>query len=165
MNTIQELFEIEEIRSDYIELKNDYIMILKVEPINFNLKTDLERKAILENFKLMMLDLVSEIQIKIEIGKIDINSYLSYIKEKQVSEEYIIPSSLYSSYIELIKNILETKDLVKKDYYIIIRIEKKIDALSEIRKRINKIKNNLEKCGNISFVLNKDEILKIMENI
>ena len=37
-----------------MKTKNSYIKILKVTPINYNLKSDLEKKAILNSYKIFL---------------------------------------------------------------------------------------------------------------
>ena len=48
----QEWVPIEQIlKNGIIKTKNKYVKILKVTPINYNLKSDLEKQAILKSYK------------------------------------------------------------------------------------------------------------------
>ena len=54
--TVQEWLPIEEIYNDgIIKLKNNKIIkILKINPINYNLKSELEKEAILNSYKIFL---------------------------------------------------------------------------------------------------------------
>ena len=56
LKSIQDWFPIEEIFDNgIIKLKkNNYIKILKIIPINFNLKSNLEKEAILNSYKIFL---------------------------------------------------------------------------------------------------------------
>lgn len=69
--TVQEWQLIESIFKDgIIKLKNNkFIKILKVEPINYNLKSDLEKEAILNSYKTFLKTCNFDIQILIQSSK------------------------------------------------------------------------------------------------
>ena len=52
-----------------IKNKNTYVKILKVFPINFNLKTNLEKEAILNSFKIFLKTCNFNLQILIHTKK------------------------------------------------------------------------------------------------
>lgn len=80
-----------------IKLKNSsYVKILKVEPINYNLKSELEKEAILNSYKSFIKSCNFNLQILIQSKKEDLtkhidllnqNNFYSEIKEKYI--EYI----------------------------------------------------------------------------
>ena len=51
--------------------KNKYIKILKINPINFNLKTQLEKEAILNSYKIFLKTCSFDMQILIQSKKED----------------------------------------------------------------------------------------------
>ena len=58
-----------------IKLKdNSYIKIVKIIPINFNLKSDLEKDAILNSYKIFLKTFNSDIQILIQSNKENLSS-------------------------------------------------------------------------------------------
>ncbi len=63
--TLQEWIPIEEIYKDgFVKLKNNkLIKILKIYPINYNLKSDLEKEAILNSYKIFLKTCNFNIQI------------------------------------------------------------------------------------------------------
>ena len=69
--TVQEWLPIENIYKDgIVKLKNNkLIKILKVSPINYNLKSDLEKEAILNSYKVFLKTCNFDIQILIQSSK------------------------------------------------------------------------------------------------
>ena len=63
-----------------IKLKNNfYVMILKVKPVNYNLKSNLEKEAILNSYKLFLKTCDFDIQIIVKSQKQDLNNHISKI--------------------------------------------------------------------------------------
>ena len=66
--TIQQWLPIQEIYNDgIVKLKNKYIKILKIIPINYNLKSDSEKEAILNSYKIFLKTCNFDIQIFIKM--------------------------------------------------------------------------------------------------
>ena len=49
--------------------KNKYVKILKIIPINFNLKTQIEKEAILNSYKIFLKTCNFDMQILIQLNK------------------------------------------------------------------------------------------------
>jgi len=81
LKTIQEWIPIEEIlENGIIKLKkNNYIKIIKIIPINFNLKSNLEKEAILNSYKIFLKTCDFDIQILIQSKKEDLSRHFSII--------------------------------------------------------------------------------------
>ena len=81
--TFQEWTQIEKIKNERIYLKDGKcIILLKVYPVNFKLKSKLEQNAILSNYKMFLKNLNSKIQIIISSKKTDISYHLDEIYKK-----------------------------------------------------------------------------------
>ena len=61
--------------------KNKYIKILKVIPINFNLKTQLEKESILNSYKVFLKTCNFDIQILIQSKKEDLSEHIENIQK------------------------------------------------------------------------------------
>ena len=87
-NSIQEWLPFERIlKNGIIKLKNNsYIKIIKIYPINFNLKSELEKEAILNSYKIFLKTCDFNFQILIQSKK----------EEKSISEY----SNKYIEYIQ-----------------------------------------------------------------
>ena len=75
-----------------VKLKNKkYIKIIKINPINFNLKSNLEKEAILNSYKIFLKTCNFDIQILIQSCKQNLDKNIENIKNnlKKENKEYL----------------------------------------------------------------------------
>ena len=147
-----------------IKNKNTYIKILKIEPINFNLKTSLEKEAILNSYKIFLKTCNFHIQILIHTNKEDISKIVNNVQKSKDNQISIISKN----YIDFLNKINSEKQTSTKNYYIIVdeHVEEGQENLENIYYLLNekyfKIKECLNKCGNQVRECKKEEVLKIL---
>ena len=120
VNSVQEWLPVDEIlENGIIKVKNkNYIKILKIIPINFELKSNLEKEAILNSYKIFLK--TCNIQILIQSNKKDLSNHISKIKEKNKEEKENI-KILSEKYTNYIKKINIEKKSSSKNFYILIK--------------------------------------------
>ena len=166
---------IEEIFSNGIMKTNDkYIKILKVTPINYNLKSDLEKQAILNSYKIFLKTCNFDIQILIQSSKENLEKNIFNIQKNIQKKENKYLKKISENYIEYINKINLSKKSSSKNFYIII--SKKISKEQEyneafeiikndLKEKYFKIKECLSRCGNSVFEINtKEEALKVINS-
>ena len=153
-----------------VEIENNaYIKILEVTPINYNLKSDLEKEAILNSYKIFFKTCHFDIQILIQSNKEDLSHHISKIKKNILKKENKFLKELSENYIQYISNLNNNKKSSSKKFYIIIKnqpINKKEKNIEIIKQELNekylKIKECLSRCGNkVNNIDEKEEIIKI----
>ena len=164
---IQDWIQIKKIHEDgIIELNNKkFIKIIKVNPINYNLKSDLEKKSILNSYKTFLKTCNFNIQILIQSSKENLEknniNILNNIQKKE--NKYL--KKIGEEYIKYLKNISITKKSSSKNYYIIlsnnkINIKNEIQSnemiKSDLKEKYFKIKECLSRCGNSVIEINKE---------
>ena len=158
------------ISNGIIKTKDNYIKILKIIPINFNLKSEIEKKAILNSYKLFLKTYNSDLQIIIQSKKEDLSKHISNI-EFQMNIENKKIKNISQNYIDYINELNKRKKSSTKNYYIIIKNNKNnndIDnyeniASNELTEKYLKIKDTLSRCGNIVIDINeKNEVINIL---
>ena len=103
-----------------IELTNhQYVKLLEVIPINYNLKSDLEKESILNSYKLFLKTCNFDIQILIQSNKEDLSQHISKIKKNILKKENKHFKNLAESYIDYITKINLNKKSASKKFYII----------------------------------------------
>ena len=102
-----------------IKIENSYIKILKVIPINFNLKSDLEKQAILNSYKIFLKTCNFDIQIIIQSQKEDLFEHISMIEKRKNQEEEKI-KEIINKYIKDIKNLNSDNKSDSKQFFILI---------------------------------------------
>ena len=148
-----------------IKNKNTYIKILKIQPINFNLKTSLEKEAILNSYKIFLKTCNFNLQILIHTNKEDISKIVSNVKKSKDEQISIISKN----YINFLNKINSEKQTSTKNYYIVVdeHTEEGQENLENIYYLLNekyfKIKECLNKCGNQVKECRKEEVIKILQ--
>lgn len=86
LNTVQKWLPFEKVlENGIIKLKNNsYVKILKISPINFNLKSNLEKESILNSYKIFLKTCNFDIQILIQSNKEDLSKHISNQDRKSV---------------------------------------------------------------------------------
>lgn len=165
INSIQKWIPIEKIlEKGIIKLKkNKYIKILKVNPINFNLKTQMEKESILNSYKIFLKTCNFDIQILIQSKKEDLTNHIEKIKINSQNENNKFINNYLNEYINYIKEKNNLNKSASKNFYLIIKNKtenNEENIIQELNEKYFKIKDNLLRCGNLIFECDKNEIKK-----
>lgn len=171
INSTQSWLNFEKILPNGVIKTNEkYIKILKIIPINFNLKSEIEKKAILNSYKLFLKTYNSDLQIIIQSKKEDLSKHISNIEFQMINENKKI-KNISQNYIDYINELNKRKKSSTKNYYIIIKNNKNNNdienyetiASNELTEKYLKIKDTLSRCGNIVIDINeRNEIINIL---
>ena len=168
---VQDWLEIENILNNgIIKFKNKkYIKIIKIIPINYNLKSDFEKQSILNSYKIFLKTCNFNIQILIQTNKENLQKNINNIKNNLKKENKNFLNIIGNNYIELINKLNSNKKSSTKDFYLIIsniQEKEKINEdiiLEELNEKYLKIKECLSRCGNsVININNKNEVINIL---
>ena len=162
--TVQEWIPIEKIYEDgFIKLKNNKIIkILKVNPINYNLKSDLEKESILNSYKIFLKTCNFNIQILIQSSKEDLTHHIKNIQKNISKKENKYLKGIAENYINYIQQINLMRKSSSKNFYIILSeyINNKMNIFeseeiikNDLKDRYFKVKECLARSGNIVYEL------------
>ncbi len=164
--TVQDWLPFENIlENGIIKLKNNsYIKIIEIVPINFNLKSELEKEAILNSYKIFLKTCNFNLQILIQSNKENLEKHISNINIQKKNEKENI-KKIANCYIEYIKQLNQNKKSSNKNFYIIIKQAIENEKLEEnifqeLNERYFKIKECLARCGNVVKDINEKEKVK-----
>ncbi|MBO5348619.1 MAG: hypothetical protein J6A89_02190 [Clostridia bacterium] len=158
------------LKNGIIKTEDKYIKIIKVIPINFNLKSELEKEAILNSYKLFLKTFNFNIQILIQSKKEDLSKHISCVESQKNNENKKI-QNISQNYIDYILDLNKKKKSSTKNFYIIIEsnnINKEMQnfeeiACDELNEKYLKIKDCLSRCGNMIInITEKNEIKEIL---
>ena len=173
--SVQEWLPFEKILSNGIIKINNFkfVKIMKVNSINFNLKSELEKEAILNSYKIFLKTCQFNFQILIQSNKEDLSKNISIINNQLKSENNKI-SEISKKYIKYINKLNNKNKSSSKNFYLIIKYENKnlkeinnIEnyACQELNDNFFKIKDCLSRCGNVLEDINsKKEVEEILES-
>ena len=166
-NTVQQWLPFEKVsKNGIIKFKdNSYVKILKVSPINFNLKSSLEKESILNAYKIFLKTCNFNIEnLSKHISKIEKNNLNKNEKIKIISKKYI----------EFIQEINQKRKSSSKNFYILIKENPENKKITEnveeimyekLNEKYYKIKESLSRCGNIVTQCDtKQEVEKIINS-
>lgn len=141
IESFQDWLSILKIKDNKIFLTSGKVVqVLKVTPINFKLKSQLEQKAILNQYKLFLKNLNSNVQIIISSKRTDISYHIDEIlkstnenpKIKEICEDYLL----------FLKQMISEKGSITKEFFLVL------DDEPNVENEIIKIKEILQGCGN-----------------
>ena len=131
-DTLKEIVDITKIEGDTIIQSKSKLAILEVIPINFMLKPDEEKEAIILGFQKFLNSLDFPIQIHITSNSIQLGEHFKYIDKKAQEKinnsnekEYL--KTLVNSYCEFVKKTIEDNHSQNRNFYIIIKEKEELD--------------------------------------
>ena len=154
--TFQEWVDIFEIGNGTITLNNNKkLIILRVFPINFKLKSSLEQQAIITQYQMFLKNLDSQIQIIVSSKKTDISNHIDEVF-KSTNENSKI-NEMSEDYILFLKQVIAEKGTITKEFYIVI--EDGPNSANEVLK----IKEYLQNCGNVVEECSKEDVIELLK--
>lgn len=166
--SVQEWIPIEQfLNNGIIKMKNNiFIKIIKIYPINYNLKSELEKKSILNSYKTFLKTCNFDIQILIQSNKENLSDHINKIRKQMKKEENLNNFNINNfskKYIDFINKKNKEKNSSSKNFYILIKSQENIEnqpkaIIQDLKDNYLKIKDCLSRCGN-----NVEEIKNIEE--
>lgn len=120
-NSTQEFVPIKEVRDGIILLKDGGMRgILLASSLNFALKSDDERAAILFQFQDFLNSLDFSVQILVQSRKLDIRPYLALLDDQLKKQTNPLMKIQTGEYIEFVRNFTENTNIMTKNFFIVI---------------------------------------------
>ena len=138
------------------------------------MKSNLEKEAILNSYKLFLKTCDFNIQILIQSKKENLSKHFKNLKKNSEKEENKKVQEISEKYIDFIKNKNEEIKSSSKNFYIVVKYnfnsnqkeEKELIqnlAFNYLNECFFKIKESLSRCGNIVYETNsKKEVEEIL---
>jgi len=148
--------------------KNNYLKILKVIPICYDLKSNFEKESILNSYKVFFETCNFDSQILIQSKKENLSKHFSKLKEEENNKKSKDFYSIYQNYYSYISNLNQDNKFSAKNFFIIIKYKtdssnNEREAFVNLNEMYFKIKESLSRCGNsILEVDTKEEIEEIL---
>lgn len=120
-NATQNFVPIADIRDGLITLTDgSMVAIVMASSLNFSLKSDDERKAILLQFQDFLNSLDFSLQIFIESRRLDIRPYIALLEERRKAQVNDLMKIQTEQYINFIKNFTENSSIMTKNFFVVI---------------------------------------------
>jgi len=117
----QEFVPIKEVRDGVVLLKDGGMRsILLCSSLNFALKSEDERQAILLQFQDFLNSLDFSVEIVIQSRKLDIRPYIALLEEQGKAQTNNLMKIQVREYIEFIKSFTENTNIMTKNFFIVV---------------------------------------------
>lgn len=117
----QEFVPIKEVRDGIITLKEgDMRAILLCSSINFALKSEDERNAVLLQFQDFLNSLDFSIEIVVQSRRLDIRPYIALLEEREKAQTNNLMKIQVREYIEFIKSFTENTKIMTKSFFLVV---------------------------------------------
>lgn len=120
-NATQEFVPIKEVRDGVVMLKDGGMRaILLCSSLNFSLKAEDERNAILLQFQDFLNSLDFSVEIVIQSRRLDIRPYIALLEEQEKKQVNSLMKIQVKEYIEFIRSFAESTNIMTKNFFIIV---------------------------------------------
>lgn len=161
----QEFVQIKEIKDGVIILKDSSMrMVLMTSSLNFALKSQEEQTAIIMQYQNFLNSLDFTTQIFVESRPININPYMELLKEAEKTQDNELIQIQTREYIEFIKTLVETANIVTKNFYVVVPFNPPVIELGGKSGIFTKFSNIFNRGGNESAAEEKSEEVKFEEH-
>lgn len=117
----QEFVPIKEVRDGIVVLKDGTLRAVVIaSSLNFSLKSNDEREAILYSFQDFLNSLDFSVQIFIQSRRLDIRPYLALLEQQRKKQVNDLMKIQVEEYIGFIKNFTESTSIMTKHFFIVI---------------------------------------------
>ncbi|NNG67887.1 hypothetical protein [Caldanaerobacter subterraneus] len=141
---VQEWLPVKDVAEDMILLKDGrYVCVLKVMPLNISLKSENEKKRIIQTVYEALNGFKDSMQI-FSIGRsVDLDSYISYLQTKSKEETNMTKKRLLQEYLKYVASIVTSGEAIERRFFIMLSGKEK----EELKAKAHELANNLEKSG------------------
>ncbi len=120
-NSTQQFVPIKEVREGILMLKDGGMRgVLLASSLNFSLKSEDEKNAIIFQFQDFLNSLDFSVQIVIQSRKLDIRPYIALLEEQEKKQMNDLMKIQTKEYIEFIKSFTETTNIMTKNFFIVV---------------------------------------------
>lgn len=117
----QEFVPISDINNGIVTLKDGSLRaVLMASSINFALKSEGEREAILYQFQDFLNSLDFSVQIFIQSRRLDIRPYINLLEERRKAQMNDLMKIQVEEYIGFIKNFTDNTNIMTKHFFIVV---------------------------------------------
>lgn len=129
----QSYLDIAEIKEDLVVLRDGTLRaVLLVSSINFALKSEDEQNAIVQAYMQFLNSLDYPIQVVIQTRRLNIDDYLSKLKETELQQKNELLRNQIMDYRSYIRQLVDLADIMQKRFYIVIPY----DPMQQVQKGI-----------------------------
>jgi len=190
-NATQKFVPVDDVRDGIVILKEGGMRgILMASSINFSLKSDDERQAILLQFQDFLNSLDFSIQILAQSRRLDIRPYIALLEGRYKEQTNDLMKIQIEQYMAFIKSFTESTNIMTKNFFIIVPYDAAIvktgsrfplgmggeksqsdkeedfeEKKNQLEQRMGVVEQGLVRCGVRVAKLGTDEVVELFYKI
>jgi type IV secretory pathway VirB4 component len=194
-NATQDFVPIQEVKDGIVVLKDGSLRaVVLSSSLNFSLKSDDERSAIIMQFQDFLNSLDFAIQISIESRRLDIRPYLALLEDRYKEQVNDLMKIQTREYIEFVRKFTETTNIMTKSFFVVVPYDPAILDLkagvtsnifgrkssaqvaeekkasfeenrTQLEQRVSVVEQGLSRCGIRVVRLGEEEVVELFYKI
>ncbi len=113
-----------EISNDTVFLKNGGLRaVMRVEPINFNLKSETEQQGIIAGYESFINTLAFPVQILARSSRVNIDPYIATIRTQASNNKNPLLREQTDAYANFVERMVEVADIMQKRFFVVIPLD------------------------------------------
>lgn len=144
---------------------NECCSVIETSSINFELKSEAEQDALIENYQNFLNSLGKKLQIVIRIREIDLDNYLEDISNRAKEEDSEVWRSQLLSYARFVKSLVNVNKILSRNFFVVVSLEnpqKNFEATREqLALRTEIVSRGIQRLGMHARALDSLEILNL----
>lgn len=191
-NATQKFVPIDDVRDGIVMLKEGGMRgVLMASSINFSLKSDDERRAILLQFQDFLNSLDFSIQILAQSRRLDIRPYIALLEGRYKEQTNDLMKIQIEQYMAFIKSFTESTNIMTKNFFIVVPYDAAIvstksgflsgisgkkggretkeedfeEKKNQLEQRMGVVEQGLVRCGVRVAKLGTDEVVELFYKI
>ncbi len=191
----QDFVPIKEVRDGVLVLKDGSMRaILLTSSLNFSLKSDDERNAIIMQFQDFLNSLDFAVEISIQSRRLDIRPYIALLEDRYKEQMNDLMKIQTREYIEFIKKFTESTSIMTKSFFVVVPYDPAIinmkggitskmfqkksaaqvseenkatfeENRTQLEQRISVVEQGLVRCGVRAARLGSEEVIELFYKI
>ena len=185
-STTQSFVPLKDIQNGII-IRDDGVLcaVVLVSSLNFNLKSEDERNAILYQFQSLLNSLEVGVQVLIQSRRLNIKPYLQYLEEVYEKQDIDLLRLQTREYINFIADFTERNEIMTKQFFIVVsyspgssnalgglpffgkqksasKEQSSEEHITQLMQRVSFIQNNIRALGLRAVQLGTEEVTELL---
>jgi hypothetical protein len=159
--------DILDVTDGVLRLRHDhYRKILKVSPVNFELRSEDEQDVIIDRYESFLNSIGFPLQVLVRTREIDMDEYLKNIADRTVTEKEKVYKTQLQNYDQFVRKLVRTNKILTRYFYVVVPYDaaRRTDhALiqEQLNDRVDIVIKGLAKIGVQSKELKNLEVLDL----
>jgi hypothetical protein len=157
------LIGVSEIKNGAVLMDNGTVLaIVQASPINFTMRSEEDKEAIIGRYRRFLDSLNFPIQILVRTVKLDIEPYLKSVKERANKSKGKKAGKLFEHFCKYFEKTIKERNVKNRLFYVIVPAGKTRRGQSEIDSRVSLCIDGLSGCGIKARRLNSGELAPLL---